>query len=61
MNAGQVRSQRMAQLMRHASKVKNRDELTDYAVSHFGVSQRTAEEYVDDVITYFERVQKEKK
>jgi len=58
LNAGQSRSLRMAELMRHASKVKSRQELIDYAVSHFGVSQRTAEEYVSDVVTYFERVQK---
>ncbi len=55
MNAGQARSQRMAQLMKHAGKVKDRQELVDYATSHFGVSARTAEEYVDDVITYFKR------
>ena len=45
----------MAQLMKHAGKVKDRQELVDYATSHFGVSARTAEEYVDDVITYFKR------
>jgi len=58
MNAGQSRSIRMQELMRHAGKVKDRQELVDYAVSHFGVSQRTAEEYVSDVVTYFERTQK---
>jgi len=60
MNSGQARSQRLSQLMRHAGKVKSRKELTDYAISHFGISQRTAEEYVDDVITYFKRIEKEK-
>jgi len=52
---GENKSRRLMTLVKYADKVKSREELVSYAMGKFMVTRRTAEDYVDDVISYYEQ------
>jgi len=52
---GEIKAMRLRTLLKYADKVKSREELVEYAMGKFMVTTRTAEDYVDDVISYFKQ------
>ncbi len=52
---GETKAHRLLTLVKYADKVKSREELVTYAMGKFMVARRTAEDYVDDVISYYEQ------
>ena len=54
-SAGEVKASRLMTLVKHAENVKSREELISFAMGKFMVTRRTAEDYVEDVISYFKQ------
>ena len=52
---GEVKAGRLRTLLKQAEMVKSREELVDYAMGKFMVTRRTADDYVDDVISYYKQ------
>jgi len=53
----EIRASRIRTTMQHAPKVKSRAELFNFVKGRFGVSDKTANDYIDTVIKYVERRQ----
>ncbi len=57
-NSSEVRAARIRTVMQHAPQVKSREELFDFCKSRFGVSDKTANDYIDTMIKHVKRMQK---
>lgn len=58
--AQEVRAARLRTIMQHALNVKSRKELFDFCKSRFGVTNATANDYIDTVIEHLKRMKKKK-
>lgn len=56
--SSEVRQSRIRTMMQHAPSVKSRAELFAFAKARFGVSDTTANDYIDTMIKLVERMQK---
>lgn len=53
-----IRASRIRTLMQHAPTVKSRKELFVFCKTRFGVTDKTANDYIDTMIKYVKRMQK---
>lgn len=53
-----IRSARIRTIMQHASSVKSRAELFAFIKSRFGVSDKTANDYIETIIEHTKRMMK---
>ena len=59
--AGEIRASRLRTMMQHAPSVNSRKELVDFAKARFGVTNSTANDYIDTVIEHVKMMEKKKK